>query len=208
MISPLWVTYINICGKSIPGKEHMKYKGFKTRTCLLCSRSWVNGMEQKSRSIVADGVRDLTGCQIIQSLLGHCKDFITLRCIVIGGFKFFDYFEILSSLWKSCKKYSENSWKNNSPVVNTGHICFIILFLCLCMYVNVTELLRVIIDTMSLNSKMRQLFFYKNKNIFLCNHTMVIKFRKFNIVTILYSKFHHCPIVSVMINFFYSLSRI
>lgn len=36
--------------------------------------------------------------------------------------------------------------------VNTGHICFIILFLCLCMCVNITKLLRVIIDTMSFNS--------------------------------------------------------
>ena len=49
--------------------------------------------------MVADGVRDLTGGQIVQSLAGHCKAFVILRCIVIGGFKFLTfYFKIMSSL--------------------------------------------------------------------------------------------------------------
>lgn len=48
-------------------------------------------MEQDSKSSVADGVRDLRGGWIVQSLVGHSKDFVTLRCIVIGGFKFFDF---------------------------------------------------------------------------------------------------------------------
>lgn len=39
----------------------------------------MDGVERESRSVGEDGVRDLAGSQVVQSLVGHYKDFVTLE---------------------------------------------------------------------------------------------------------------------------------
>jgi len=103
--------------------------------------NWVDGTEWESRNIEADVVR--LNRSLDFTTVDHCKDFVTLRCIVIVGFKFFDfYFEVVSSLWKSCKKCSKNFCvlSHNSPVINIWpHLSSFSLSLCECVNIKLNH---------------------------------------------------------------------
>lgn len=98
--------------------------------------NWVDGTEWESRNIEAYRSLGFT-------IVVHCKDFVTLRCIVIVGFKFFDSlfwssFQLMEELQEMFKELFVCS-PTIHQLLRFGHICLIILFLYVCVNIKLNH---------------------------------------------------------------------